>query len=182
MYYWIYLFFVPCFTKKDSKLRQMSGCRLIENAAKLVVLMLSENTTDETIQKKTLRVASKSRRNNTKKSGRNEAKHRRHYKFKRTMNPIMMIPHNFKYKKSHPDDNPTTTTTKIHRSICQEDPKQLYCHSPSENPKSAWAKNVNAFVKSGHVEDYDGLCWCDWTNGHFWFTLTSLHQVINAFV
>jgi hypothetical protein len=85
----------------------------------------------------------------------------------RTMNPIMMIPHKYKYRKTHPDNDPKTTTTTIRYSNVQNrdpqrDSQQLYCHSPSPNPKLAWTKDVKSFVQSGHEDlEHDGLYWCE---------------------
>ena len=77
------------------------------------------------------------------------------------MNPFMMIPHNYRYRKTHRADDPKITTTTIRYDNFQKDPKQLYCHSPSKNSRPAWAKSVKAFISSGHAEDFDGLCWCE---------------------
>lgn len=80
----------------------------------------------------------------------------------------MMIPHKYKYKKSHPENDPNTTTTTIRYISTPKDSQQLYCHSPaSTSPKHEWKDDVKAFVRSGHAEEYDGLCWCEWTNRHY---------------
>ena len=78
-----------------------------------------------------------------------------------TMNPLMMIPHSYKIRKIHPNDHPNTTMMTIRYTNFQENQSQLYCHSPSKNPNPTWTKDVKAFIQSGQVEDYDGLCWCD---------------------
>eukprot|EP00535_Pseudo-nitzschia_heimii_P003753 CAMPEP_0197194002 /NCGR_PEP_ID=MMETSP1423-20130617/28454_1 /TAXON_ID=476441 /ORGANISM="Pseudo-nitzschia heimii, Strain UNC1101" /LENGTH=77 /DNA_ID=CAMNT_0042647351 /DNA_START=156 /DNA_END=389 /DNA_ORIENTATION=+ len=77
------------------------------------------------------------------------------------MNPVMMIPHNYKYKKSHPNDNQTTLSTTKRYSGSQKDLNQLRCHSPSKSSKPSWENNIKAFIEAGHVEEYDGLCWCE---------------------
>lgn len=93
----------------------------------------------------------------------------------------MMIPHKYTYKKSHPENDPNTTTTTIRYIGTPKDSQQLYCHSPaSTSPKHEFKNDVKAFVRSGHAEEYDGLCWCEWTNRHY--TALCIHLSIHAHI
>ena len=72
------------------------------------------------------------------------------------MNPLMMIPHKYKYRKTHPGNDPTATATTIRYINTQEqDQQKLYCHSPPISEK----KSANVFVQSSNVEDYDAYSW-----------------------
>mmetsp|Transcript_7457 Transcript_7457/g.18677 ORF Transcript_7457/g.18677 Transcript_7457/m.18677 type:complete len:80 (+) Transcript_7457:173-412(+) len=79
------------------------------------------------------------------------------------MNPMMMVPHKYKVKKIHHSVDPVaiprnSNSVSMHRQ--QQQQQQLFCHSPSAL-NSSWTQSVQAFVESGHAEDYDSLSWCE---------------------